>query len=348
MNKQLFVIWVTHGCNLRCTYCYENKDSNLFMSHDTSCSVVNYILEFVHEKNIFECDIHFHGGEPLLNYDVVKEIVCKLNKNEERKFNYSVTTNATLLTQEKAKFLEENFHTISVSLDGDQDSHDSNRKTINNKGTFIDVIKGISYFSNYSKIRVRMTVTSANVGNFYENYKRIAELGFYWIEPGIDLFCDWDDDLVKKLEDNLFKIREYINMHLHIHEFDAINNEFYIMNGCEGGESNINIDYDGMLYPCSFSLDRKEMIIGDVVSGINMEALRKLRNKYTIPLSECSGCNMKRYCIATNCRILQEIVLDRNDKALPILCRMQNIKYKIYKKYYSLGKEDKDYENQQN
>lgn len=342
MNRQLFVIWVTHSCNLRCTYCYEIKDNNLFMSRQTSELVVAYISKYVIENDIKECDIHFHGGEPLLNFDIISKIVREL---KGCKFNYSITTNATLLNREIAEKLEKYFCTISVSLDGSPVSHDSNRKTTTNKETFLDVINGLSYFRDLSKIRIRMTVTTSNVKDFYNNILYLSELGFTWIEPGIDLFCKWNDELADILEVNLSKIRDYYDRHPQMHVFDSISNEFYIMHGCEGGKKNINIDFDGTLYPCSFSVAKKDMIIGDVKNGVSEKLLRNIRNKYSTPLKECNNCTMTRYCIATNCRILQEVALDKNDGVLPILCKLQNIKYKLFKNYHSIGKGNKDYED---
>jgi uncharacterized protein len=309
------------------------------MDYNTANKTASFIRDYVRKGKIVECDIHFHGGEPLLNYEIIDSIFSNLNSLNGCKFNYSLTTNATLLTKPIVNQLEKYYNTISISLDGKQVTHDFNRKSIDGKGTFEDVIKGISLFDDVSKIRIRMTVTKNNVKDLFDNISYLSDRGFYWIDPGIDLFEEWDDESSEILERELIKVRRLYNTKTYMHEFDVINPQFYLMNGCQGGYKVINIDYNGGLYPCSFVVGENELRIGNIWNGLNNKMLECIREKEKIPLSQCEGCNMSKYCISSNCRILQSYIMKNDDAVVPIICRMQGIKYKIWKKQHNLRKD---------
>ncbi|MBR4780266.1 MAG: radical SAM protein [Lachnospiraceae bacterium] len=330
LNRQLFVIWVTHNCNLRCSYCYENKSNNC-MDDATADRVIRFIIEYVTEHTINVCDIHFHGGEPLLKYNIIDKIRRGIMVVDGCKFNCSITTNATLLTPEIASELENNFDTVSISIDGKPEIHDRYRKTADGNGSFNKALRGVSYFENINKLRIRMTVTKENVCELYNNIKFLSELGFIWIDPGIDLFAKWDEETTKILEDNLKRVYRYYQDKPYMNKFDAINPIFYNMQGCEGGKKTIQIDYDGALYPCSFVVGKLNMKIGTIWDGIDHNIVNKIHEHNKNLLIQCTGCNMQAYCVATNCRILQSHILNDNKIVLPILCRMQNLKYSFWK-----------------
>ena len=340
LNHQLFVIWVTHNCNLRCRYCYEKKSKHKSMDDATANRVIKFIIEYVIEHAINVCDIHFHGGEPLLKYDIIDKIRKGIMVVDGCKFNFSITTNATLLTPEIVTELENNFDTISISIDGRPEIHDCYRKTTDGNGSFYKALSGVSYFENINKLRIRMTVTKENACELYNNIKYLCELGFIWIDPGIDLFAEWDDETTKILEDNLRRVYQFYQDKPYMYRFDIINPVFYNVQGCEGGKKTIQIDYEGALYPCSFVVGDFNMRIGTIWDGIDHSLVDKIHEQNKDLLIQCTGCNMQTYCVATNCRILQSHILKNNKVVLPILCRMQNFKYSLWKKHHSLRKDD--------
>lgn len=124
------VLMIVQECNLRCIYCYgdcgeyENKG---IMSKETAFDSVDYLIENSDEDDIF---ITFFGGEPLLNFKLIKEVVdyCKYKESKsKKKFKYSITTNGTLINEEIEKFLKDNQFVIQISIDGKRDKHNANR-----------------------------------------------------------------------------------------------------------------------------------------------------------------------------------------------------------------------------
>lgn len=155
--KPQLILGVTENCNLRCKYCIFSGNYEDFRTHanntmpldialksvDKFMNYINKWIEFSPEKLPI---ISFYGGEPLLNYDLIKEIVKYV---QSKKFNtmYSITTNGTLLNDEIIKFLVDNNFIISVSIDGDKEINDKNRVFPNNVGSF-DIV-----FNNIKKIQ---------------------------------------------------------------------------------------------------------------------------------------------------------------------------------------------------
>lgn len=331
MNKKNFIIWITRQCNLKCTYCYENDKQNLRMNDEIIESTQKFITNYIQKNNVKRCDIHFHGGEPLLEFPVIKKFVKYFNTIEACEIDYSITTNGTLLTPEICDFLMKYFTTVSISIDGEKETHDSQRITINGNGTYDTIMKLISNFDNKEQLRVRMTVNSKNVKDLSKNVIHLYECGFTRLDPAIDFFDTWTDETVDMLLDNILKIREYHGKNNIENSFEMVSTEFYYMKGCAGGKDNISIDVDGKIYPCTFSVGNKELCIGSIKQGISESALNKMKMCYCKGLDECQGCTVENYCIATNCRILQYVATGDWNKALEILCKIQHIKLQIWK-----------------
>lgn len=145
---------VTQRCNLRCDYCIYQEDNTKFrgfyekddINFDIAKKVLDRVKDNVGKK--FYCT--FYGGEPLLNYQFIKQCVEYVQSlGLESEIFYSMTTNLTLMTKEIARFLASvpNF-TVVCSIDGDQEIHDEHRKTIEGKGSFIQVMKGLKNLRN--------------------------------------------------------------------------------------------------------------------------------------------------------------------------------------------------------
>lgn len=331
MRKKLFIIWLTKNCNLNCTYCYEKCKEHASMDKKIVDDTATYIIELIKKEKISKCDIHFHGGEPLLEIEKIRYFVELFNDVEECLFDYSVTTNGTLLTEEICKYLNDRFNTISISIDGKKESHDFQRVTWEGDGTFDEVMKHVDWIKMSNKLRVRMTVNTRNVREFFENVLFLHKKGFRWLDPAIDFFNNWTDETVAVLEKNILEVKRYYDDNHIEQNFDLISTEFYEMKGCAGGRENINIDIDGKIYPCSFSVGDRKLCIGDIYSGVINKKLKKVKFCSQEELEECTGCTMKKYCIASNCRILQYKIESDWNRASPILCKLQQIKFHLWK-----------------
>ncbi len=144
----LHIFVVTTACNMNCIYCQANNGHNhmpLVMNRDVAERSVDIALQSPSKYLTFE----FQGGEPLLNFEIIKHIVeYTEEKNKNHKINFTVVSNLTLLTDEILSFLKEHHFSISTSIDGSELIHNNNRKYINGKGTFEDVKKSIMKIRN--------------------------------------------------------------------------------------------------------------------------------------------------------------------------------------------------------
>jgi uncharacterized protein len=147
---QQLILEVTERCNLRCKYCIYNegvKDvrnhSNNDMTEEIAFKAVDYLYD--NSDEVEEPTISFYGGEPLLEFDLIKQVVeYSKDKFKNRKISFAMTTNCTLITEEISEFLAVNLFYITLSIDGPKEIHNMYRTTNKNLGSFEKVIDGIN------------------------------------------------------------------------------------------------------------------------------------------------------------------------------------------------------------
>ena len=192
ISNQLFrygllqmILGVTEECNLACRYCvfsdvYSNtrNSSPKKMTIQTAKKALDYYMQLLEEGKKYnpvrDPSLGFYGGEPLLNFDLIRQSVTYLLETyPDEKISYHITTNGTLLTDEIIDFLIKNRFSISISLDGPENEHDRNRVYANGKGTFKDVIKNIKKIRDlhYEKLQI-LTVFDINTSSV----SRIAKI----------------------------------------------------------------------------------------------------------------------------------------------------------------------------
>jgi uncharacterized protein len=175
------ILEVTERCNLRCNYCiYHSKHQSYreFGNKNMSIALAKKAIDFLasYSKCNKEIYIGFYGGEPLINFPLIKQSI-KYAKNlfNDQKITFSMTTNATLLTEEIADFLVANEMSIIISLDGPKDIHNQNRVFINQEGSFTSTLKGVeNLIKAYCKQKIEpnfgfnMVITNAYNQKIYD------------------------------------------------------------------------------------------------------------------------------------------------------------------------------------
>lgn len=167
-NVNHIILQVTQGCNLRCAYCaysghYEHREhTQKRMNWKMAKDAIDFLLN--HSSSSDDLILGFYGGEPLLEFDLIKKCIYYiLQEAEGKKVSFSLTTNATLLTDEIIETFEKYSVDLMISLDGPQEIHDRNRKYANGKGSFETVIKNVRYIKDkypdyFKHIRFNMVV----------------------------------------------------------------------------------------------------------------------------------------------------------------------------------------------
>lgn len=310
---------VAHDCNLKCNYCFASqgnfKGERSLMSLEVGKKSLEYLAKNSGSRRNLEVD--FFGGEPLMNFDLVKELVYygrKLEKEYNKNFRFTITTNGVLLDDEKIDFINEHMENVVLSLDGRKVVNDNMRKTINGEGSY-DII--LPKFKKMVDKRgdkdyyIRGTFTSNNIDfskdalDFYNNgFKKIS------IEPVVTSeemeYALREEHLQSVLDEYEKFAKEYINIKKKDKDFyffhfmiDLTQGPCIIKRsvGCGAGSEYMAVTPEGDLYPCHQFVGEKEFQMGNVFEGVHNTNLRDTFKKANVyNKEECRVCWARFYC----------------------------------------------------
>ncbi len=312
---------VAHDCNLKCRYCFaeegEYHGKRSLMSAEVGKKAIDFIIANSGKRRNLEVD--FFGGEPLMNFDVVKEIVEYGREQEklyDKNFRFTITTNGILLDDEKQKYINENMHNVVLSLDGRKEINDYMRPRAGGQGSYDIIVpkfQKLAESRNQTDYYLRGTFTHNNL-DFSKDVFHIADdLGFKQVsvEPVVaeatESYAITEDDL-----DTIFEEYEKLAEQLYIRHKTGEKdfNFFHFMvdltggpciakrlSGCGSGTEYLAVTPEGDLYPCHQFVGQEEYKIGSVYNGIENTAIREEFancNVYTKP--DCKKCWAKFYC----------------------------------------------------
>lgn len=315
-NLKSLCLLVSQTCNMKCDYCFVdgsiNKNSGL-MSNQIAKDSVDFLLTVSKNKNL---EIDFFGGEPLLNWEVVKETILygmdeskKINKN----LRFSLTTNGLLLTEEKIDFLNKNHVSLIISLDGPKNVNDKFRKLKNGDGTFNLIYPKIKNLIDKrgDGYYIRGTFTK-ETKSVYSNAKYLFESGFknVSLEPVIlnkKSSLAIDIDSLKKIKKEYEKLGKYL--YNEKEKGNELNFYHFLINlnsgpclgkmnfGCGAGVEYMAVDSAGNLYPCHFLVEFEEFKMGNIYDAVDKNLKKyfiKINNLSNKP--KCSRCWAKYLC----------------------------------------------------
>ncbi|MDI6860661.1 MAG: SPASM domain-containing protein [Caldisericia bacterium] len=306
---------ISQTCNMKCDYCFVNDgtfgDNESLMDENVSLKAVDFLIENSKTKHI---EIDFFGGEPLINWKVVRKTIeygGKRSKEYGKILRFSLTTNGVLLDEEKLNFLKENFVSLIISLDGPPEVNNLHRKMKNGSNSFDYVYKNIKNLKNYEGYYIRGTFTN-KTKDIFENAKFFYENGFKNIslEPVI---LDKENPLSLKKEDLKELKKEYEKLGEYIYNEKLKGNKlnFYHFNidlsngpclgkmnfGCGAGVEYLAVDTKGDIYPCHFLKEFKEFKVGNIFDGIDENKKNYFMYLNDINSKEkCKSCWAKYLC----------------------------------------------------
>ena len=310
---------VAHTCNLTCEYCFASQGKYQGERGLMSFEVGKQALDFLiaHSGSRRNLEVDFFGGEPLMNWDVVKRLVAYGREQEKlhnKKFRFTLTTNGMLIDDDVIEFANKEMHNVVLSLDGRKEVHDHLRKTASGKGSY-DII--VPKFQKLVESRggkgyyVRGTFTHNNV-EFTKDLLHMADLGFTELsmEPVV---CGPDEPYALTEEDKPILFEQYELLAKEMIRRKKAGNGFTFyhymidlkagpcvykrISGCGSGTEYLAVTPWGELFPCHQFVGDPKYSMGDVWQGVTNTALRdefKLCNAYARP--GCRDCWARMYC----------------------------------------------------
>lgn len=311
---------IAHDCNLKCKYCFaeegEYKGCRMLMTPEVGKKSIDFVIEHSGPRNNIEVDLF--GGEPLLAFDTVKEIVEYAKEQEKihnKNIRFTMTTNATLLNDEIMKYADENMGNIVLSIDGRKEVNDSVRVRADGSGSYDTILpkikKMVDMRDKNKQYYARGTFTRNNT-DFFEDVKHMADLGFkeISIEPVV---LPEDNPLSIREEDLETIFNQYDKLYEEMLKRHREGNEFKFyhfninlqggpcvykrISGCGAGHEYVAITPDGDVYPCHQFVGNKDFKLGTIFDN-------KLDEKISIEFKEahiynkpkCKECWARFYC----------------------------------------------------
>ena len=310
---------VAHTCNLNCEYCFASQGKyhgeRALMSFEVGKRALDFLIENSGTRRNLEVD--FFGGEPLMNWDVVKELVSYARVQEKihnKNFRFTLTTNGMLIDDDVIEFSNREMSNVVLSLDGRKDVHDRLRVDYMGRGSYDTIVPKFQEFvkrrggKNYY---MRGTFTHKNV-DFTNDIFHMADLGFTELsmEPVVcspeDASALTQEDLPILYEQYELLAKEMIKRKKEGRPFTFYHYMLDLKNGpciykrisgCGSGTEYMAVTPTGDLYPCHQFVGDTKYLLGNIWDGVTNKEIQnefKLCNAYARP--ECNDCWAKLYC----------------------------------------------------
>ena len=310
---------VAHTCNLNCTYCFASQGKyqgdRALMSLEVGKRALDFLIENSGTRHNLEVD--FFGGEPLMNWDVVKKLVeygREREKETGKHFRFTLTTNGVLIDDEVIDFCNKEMHNVVLSLDGRKEIHDKMRKDYLGRGSYDVIVPKFKHFverrgdKNYY---MRGTFTHDNP-DFTNDILHMADLGFTELsmEPVVcapgDPYRLTEDDIQTVFEQYEILAKEMIKREKNGNGFTFYHYMIDLehgpciykrLSGCGSGTEYLAVTPWGELFPCHQFVGDAAYSMGDIWKGVtNTEMRDKFASCNIYSRPDCDDCWAKLYC----------------------------------------------------
>ncbi len=310
---------IAHDCNLRCAYCFASTGDfgkgRKLMSYETGKKALDFLIE--QSKGRVNLEVDFFGGEPLMNFDVVKKLVeygRSREKEAKKNFRFTITTNGLLLDDDKIDFINKEMNNVVLSIDGRKEVNDKLRVRVDGTGCYDKIVplyKKLVEKRGDKEYYVRGTFTKYNQ-DFSDDVFALLDEGFDQIsvEPVVG---DPSDPyaLTEKELPQIF--REYDRLSKRILDYEKTGKKFNFfhfmidldqgpcaikrMRGCGCGNEYVAVTPDGDIYPCHQFVGMDDYKMGNVEDGtFNPEMKKEFAAAHIYTKPDCRECWARFYC----------------------------------------------------
>lgn len=309
---------IAHDCNLACRYCFaeegEYHGRRALMSYEVGKQALDFLIANSGTRKHLEVD--FFGGEPLMNWEVVKQLVAYGREQEKlhnKEFRFTLTTNGVLLNDEIMEFANKEMSNVVLSIDGRKEVHDFMRPFRKGAGSYdliVPKFQKLAESRNQTDYYVRGTFTHYNT-DFAKDVIHLSELGFEQIsvEPVVaapeDSYALTEEDIPKLLDqyDELAKYilerrkSKWINFFHFMLDLSGGPCVYKRLSGCGSGTEYLAVTPWGDLYPCHQFVGNEKFLMGDVYKGVTNTELREEFKQCNVYAKEdCKNCFAKFFC----------------------------------------------------
>lgn len=310
---------IAHDCNLACKYCFaeegEYHGRRALMSYEVGKKALDFLI--ANSGNRRNLEVDFFGGEPLMNWQVVKDLVAygrEREKLHEKHFRFTLTTNGVLLNDEIQEFVNQEMDNVVLSLDGRKEVNDSMRPFRNGMGSYdliVPKFQKLAESRNQEKYYIRGTFTRNNL-DFSKDILHFADLGFEQMSmepvvgPDTDSYAIREEDLPQIFE-------EYDSLAKTMIEREKSGNGFTFfhfmidleggpcvykrLSGCGSGTEYLAVTPWGDFYPCHQFVGEEEFLMGNVDDGlVKPEIADEFRSCSVYSKDKCRKCFARFYC----------------------------------------------------
>ncbi len=310
---------VAHDCNLACKYCFacegEYHGPRGLMSFEVGKKALDFLVENSGTRKNLEVD--FFGGEPSLNFEVVKKLVeygRSIEKEKGKNFRFTYTTNGVILTDEIMDFCNKEMSNVVLSLDGRREINDRMRVNRGGSGSYDNIVPKFKEFVEKrggKDYYIRGTYTAYNK-DFAADILHMADLGFKEIsiepvvaEPSAPYALREEDipelltqyEILAKEMIKRKKAGEGFTFYHYMIDLDGGPCVVKRVSGCGVGTEYMAVTPEGDLYPCHQFVGKDEFLLGNVFEGVkNQEVLEQFKSCNIYSHTECDNCFARMYC----------------------------------------------------
>ncbi|MBQ4354167.1 MAG: thioether cross-link-forming SCIFF peptide maturase [Clostridia bacterium] len=310
---------IAHTCNLNCSYCFASQGKyhgeRAVMSFEVGKRALDFLIENSGTRRNLEVD--FFGGEPLMNFDVVKQLVAyarSIEKEKGKNFRFTLTTNGMLVDDDVIEFANRECANVVLSLDGRKEIHDRFRVDYAGKGSWEKIVPKFQQFveSRGGKdYYMRGTFTHANP-DFLEDIKTMLDLGFTELSMEPVVTAPGDPSALTE-EDKAIVMEQYEKLAELMIERDREGKPFTFyhymidlkggpciykrISGCGSGTEYMAVTPWGDLYPCHQFVGEEKFKLGDIWNGVDNKAIQdEFLSCNVYAREECRTCWARLYC----------------------------------------------------